>query len=92
MAARIIALSTGYSRAFQRLGLSGTVRGQRTARTILSMEAAVLPGPQDIEAPVPPTGRAYVRRVAGENLWVWYRATDDTLRVLALTDNPPVPI
>lgn len=90
--ARIVALSTGFSRAFQRFALGGTPRGQRLARAIASLESGLLPGPQDIEAPVPPTGKAHVRRVAGENLWLWYRATDERVFVVALTDHPPVPV
>ena len=56
------------------------------------MNAPSLPEPQDSEAAIPPTARAYVRRVAGENLWLWFRATDAEVVIVALTANPPVPI
>jgi hypothetical protein len=44
-----------------------------------------------MRALVPPTGEAFVRRVPGRNLWVWYMVSDDTVSVIALTADPPVP-
>jgi hypothetical protein len=76
-----------------RFGIQNTPRGRKVGATIAALSVApVLPGPEDLEVPVPPTGRAYVRRVQGENLWLWYRATDEVLRVVTLTDQPPVPV
>jgi hypothetical protein len=61
-----------------------------TVRTLA--EADALPSPLDAEAAIPPTSRAWVRRVPGCNLWVFYRATDDMLTVILVTRSPPVPI
>jgi hypothetical protein len=33
---------------------------------------------------------AHCHRVPGRNLWVWYWATDDELRLVALTNAPPI--
>ncbi|HHH31893.1 MAG TPA: hypothetical protein ENK57_26595 [Polyangiaceae bacterium] len=54
--------------------------------------AAMLPGPGDTEALMPPALVVHVRRVRGENLWVWYTATDQRLIVRTLTAQPPVPL
>ncbi len=51
---------------------------------------ADLPSPADTLAEFRP-GRAFVRRVPGQNLWVWYRFDADTVTVVSVTDQPPVP-
>ncbi len=51
-----------------------------------------LPGPGDTVALIPPTARAFVRRVPRENLWVWYRATEAQVAIVGLSANPPVPV
>jgi len=45
-----------------------------------------------MEALIPPTSTAHVRRVPGRNLWIWYTATGNAVRVITITDSPPVPI
>jgi hypothetical protein len=54
-------------------------------------DAPTLPGPVDFETEFAP-GRAYVRRVSGENLWVLYRFDAIYLDVLAVRGDPPVPV
>jgi hypothetical protein len=44
----------------------------------------------DVHAMMPPTAFAWVRRVRGENLWVWYRFGDTRVSVVALTTHPPL--
>jgi hypothetical protein len=39
-----------------------------------------------------PIGRAWVRRVADRNLWLWYRFNDEELTLVAVTTEPPVPL
>ena len=51
-----------------------------------------LPGPSDFEATRKPFGRAWVRRVAGRNLWLWYRFDEEEVMLVALTTDPPVPL
>jgi hypothetical protein len=47
----------------------------------------------DQESAIPPTGKAYVRRIAGCNLWLWYRVDDSgDVVVVTLTTQPPVPL
>jgi hypothetical protein len=71
---------------------SGSERGIAVGRTVRLLAAAnELPGPADFEAAERPVGRAWVRRVAGRNLWVWYRFTADEVILLAVTTEPPVP-
>jgi hypothetical protein len=50
-----------------------------------------LPGPSDFRTTFHP-GSAYVRRIAGRNLWVLYRFDATHVDVLAVRDEPPVPV
>jgi hypothetical protein len=52
--------------------------------------ADTLPGPVDFETSLHP-GRAYVRRVPGQNLWILYRFDETHLDVLTVRAEPPVP-
>jgi hypothetical protein len=36
-------------------------------------------------------GRALVRRVPRENLWLWYRVDESYVHLLAVRAEPPVP-
>lgn len=49
-----------------------------------------LPGPSDVRSRFAP-GYAHVRRVSGQNLWIWYRFDEDHVDFLALKNEPPVP-
>lgn len=73
---------------------TGSPVAQALGATIAALsEAATLPGLGDVEAMIPPTASAFVRRVPGHNLWVWYRVpSSGELLVLNLTKTPPVPI
>jgi hypothetical protein len=51
-----------------------------------------LPGPADYEAVAQRVGRAWVRRVGGRNLWLWYRFTGDEVVLITVTTDPPVPV
>lgn len=62
----------------------------RTVRALAATEA--LPGPADFEAVRRPSGRAWVRRVGGRNLWLWYRFDANEIVLVALTTEPPVPL
>jgi hypothetical protein len=62
-------------------------------RTVQTLAAAdELPGPSDFEAIEKPVGRAWVRRVGGRNIWLWYRFNDTELMLLMLTTEPPIPV
>jgi hypothetical protein len=62
------------------------------ARAIRSLtDATELPGASDFEATERPVGRAWVRRVSGRNLWLWYRFTEDEVLLITVTTEPPVP-
>ena len=45
-----------------------------------------------MEATLRPVGRAWVRRVKGRNLWLWYRFDDAEVMLIAVTTEPPVPL
>jgi hypothetical protein len=63
------------------------------ARTVNALSAAdQLPGTSDFEAIEKPVGRAWVRRVAGRNIWLWFRFNDAEVMLLTLTTEPPVPV
>ncbi len=63
-------------------------------RTTRLRSAQRLPKPkrQDTCAAIPPTGSAFVRRVGGENPWLWYRVDGDEVALATLTISPPVPV
>jgi hypothetical protein len=71
-------------------------RGSATSRAVFStinaLEGAeVLPGVSDYETRFAP-GRAHVRRVAGQNVWLLYRFDADHVFVLTARKEPPVPL
>ncbi len=71
----------------------GTVRGSAVGRTVGALlRADELPSALDTRALVPPTMEALVRRVAGQNVWLWYRVQGDEIVLLTVTDEPPVPV
>lgn len=51
---------------------------------------ADLPSPGDVETTFAP-GRAFVRRVGGQNLWIWYRFDEVHVELITVRDEPPVP-
>ncbi len=54
------------------------------------MRAEALPTPGDSLTAFG-TGRALVRRVPGDNLWIVYQVADAFLDLLAVRSEPPVP-
>ncbi|MBI4954299.1 MAG: hypothetical protein HY908_19905 [Myxococcales bacterium] len=54
--------------------------------------SAPLPGPLDYETMMPPARVSWIRRVGGENLWVWYTFNASTVYVGPVTAQPPVPL
>lgn len=93
MPARVPRLSVGFVRSKGRLRLgAGSAALRKVLVTVRSLsDADTLPGPADFETTFAP-GRAYVRRVAGQNLWVLYRFDETYVDILALRDDPPVPL
>lgn len=90
--ARRTRVTTWYARQFGRFIKSGSQRSLAVARTVSALTAAdELPGPSDFEAVEKPVGRAWVRRVSGRNIWLWYRFNDAEVMLLTLTTDPPVP-
>ena len=86
-------MTTWYAREVGRSLRPHSPRALALGRTIRALADAVdLPGPMDFEASVRPSGRAWVRRVAERNLWVWYRVTAEELILVTVTTDPPVPI
>jgi hypothetical protein len=60
------------------------------AATLGRLMTGPLPGPQDFEALAPVFGVAWVRRVAGLDLWVFFRFDEIEVTVLSVTSRPPV--
>lgn len=82
MARRVPRLSTTFRRRLDRLGLrAGTTAYRAVFATIRALETGKLPGAADHETEFSP-GRAYVRRIAGQNLWILYRFDDDHVFVM----------
>ena len=91
---RIPRFTERYKRNAARLGaLPGSDRGRAVAAVIAALaNAEKLPAPGDTRALIPPTHEAFVRRVQGRNLWLWYQVvTGGIVAVVGLTADPPVP-
>jgi hypothetical protein len=56
-----------------------------------ALASSDLPGAGDYETPFAPT-KAQVRRVIGQNLWLVYRFDDDSVFVMTVRGQPPVPL
>jgi hypothetical protein len=92
LARRIPRLSATLKRGLLKLGIAP--RSSRFRAVFATVGALAntetLPVPVDSETVFSP-GRAYVRRVPGQNLWVLYRFDATHVDVLAVRDAPPVP-
>jgi len=92
VARRVPRLSTTFRRRLDGLGVrAGTKEYRAVFATISAMESGTLPGAADHECEFSP-GRAYVRRVAGHNLWILYRFDDEHVFVMTARSQPPVPV
>jgi hypothetical protein len=92
VARRVPRLSTTFRRRLDTLGVRAGTREYRAVfATISALETGALPGAADHETEFSP-GRAYVRRVAGHNLWIPYRFDDDHIFVMTARGQPPVPL
>ena len=91
--ARRVRVTTWYARTAGTVLRGGTSRPEAVGRTIRGLASADdLPGASDYEAAGKRIGRAWVRRVGGRNLWLWFRFTDDELLLLTVSTEPPVPL
>lgn len=84
-------------RFLERRGALGITKDSPVSKALSRAIAALaragtLPSALDTHAVIPPTSEAYVRRVTGENLWIWYRFDDDLVTLVTLTRTPPPPV
>ncbi len=90
--ARRVRVSTWYARTAGPLVKRSSPRAEAVGRATRALAAAdQLPGPGDYEAKGTPVGRAWVRRVGGRNLWLWYRFSEGEVILVTVTTDPPVP-
>jgi hypothetical protein len=89
---RVPRLSVGFVRSKRRLGLApGSESLRAVGATVRAIaDATALPGPIDFETEFAP-GRAYVRRVSGQNLWILFRFDATHVDVLTVRTDPPIP-
>ena len=75
------------------LGITfGSPRSRAIGATIAALaHAELLPGALDYLAPIPPVQAAFVRRVTGENLWLWFRFDDVSVTIVNISSVPPTP-
>jgi hypothetical protein len=92
VARRVARLSTTFRRSVIELGLQPGSPGFRAVfATVAALaDADQLPGAGDDETKFGP-GWAFVRRVAGRNVWILYRFDDDHVFVMTTRGAPPVP-
>lgn len=89
---RILRVSTTFRQSVARLGvLAGSPAHRAVSATMRALAASDLPGGGDFETSFSP-GKAYVRRVAGHNLWVVYRFDDQYVYAMTARGQPPVPV
>jgi len=92
VARRVPRLSTTFRRRLDGIGVrAGTLAYRAVFATIRALETGTLPGAADDETEFSP-GRAFVRRVPGNNLWVLYRFDDDHVFIMTARNEPPVPV
>jgi hypothetical protein len=60
------------------------------AATLARLMTGDLPKPQDFEALAPVIGTAWVRRVPGHDLWIFFRFDAVEVTVVSLTTRSPV--
>jgi hypothetical protein len=88
-----VRVSTWYARTAGPQLKHGSPRAESLGRTVRALAAAeVLPGPSDYEAKGHAIGRAWVRRIGGRNMWLWYRFNSDEVVLVTVTTDPPIPI
>lgn len=93
--ARVVRLTATYRRRLLACGVTtGSALAREVGRHVRDLaDARDLPDATlDAEALIPPTHRAYVRRVAGRNVWLWWRVDETELVMLLVTTSPPVPL
>src|SRR5512142_2273545 len=90
---RILRLTPRYARALRRLRLVGGTDLSRALGAELDAlsTSGELPGPSDHEVLLPPVSSAWIRRVRGFNLWLFYRCTETEVIILTVSTSPPVP-
>jgi hypothetical protein len=73
------------------VGVTGV--GRRIAATVAALERSDgLPGLGDIKTTMLLGGEAWVRKVQGTNLWLWYTFTEENVVLHALADIAPKPL
>jgi hypothetical protein len=92
VAARVVRVSTTFRRSVDDLGVAkGSPTHRAVTATMRALAKSSLPGAGDFETAFAPA-KAYVRRVAGQNLWLLYRFDDDHVFVMTVRGEPPVPL
>jgi len=92
VAGRLLQISSTFRRSVQRLGVqAGSPAYRAVSGTMRALATDELPGAGDYETTFAP-GRAHVRRVSGQNLWILYRFDDEHVSVMTVRDQPPVPV
>jgi len=93
LAGRIPRLSTTFRRTLAAIGVRPSTAPYRGVFTAIGALGAVeaLPGMGDYETRFTP-GRAHVRRVPGQNVWLLYRFDADHVFVITARAQPPVPL
>jgi hypothetical protein len=92
VAERILRVSTTFRRSVERLGIrAGSPAYRAVSATIRALASTDVPGAGDYETSFSP-GRAHVRRVPGQNLWILYRFDDRHVFVMTARSHPPIPL
>lgn len=97
---RVIEFGRGFRAAWERAGLvARSPQAKRVGATIRAIATAEkLPTEFDSVALIPPTRRAWVRRVRGENLWIYFLPRVDaetgteTVMLISIVSSPPDPV
>jgi hypothetical protein len=84
-------VSTTFRRSTEKLGVAGGTPAYRAVTAAMrALASGQLPGAGDYETAFSP-GRAFVRRVVGQNLWLLYRFDENQVFVMTARGQPPIP-
>ncbi len=92
---RALLVDPRFRKALARLGIDpGTERARAVGRAVARLaECATLPAVHDAKVLVPPTSHAFVRRVQGRNIWLWFRIVrGGVVQVIHVSSDPPIPL
>ena len=89
---RIPRLTQRFLNRRRALGADRGPSARTVAEAIGDLARRDLPLPDDFETLIPPVLTVHAHRVRGENLWILYDFDQQTVTMITLTANSPIPL